>query len=358
VTASVEGTSSVATVVDVHAHVTVPEMLAGAGAHGRFRPHVHLKDGHQVGVQLGGRGIDSIVDELSRIDVVLSESRERGVERIVASPWVATLPHAMDLGAATELCRAHNAGMAAAVARDPGRVDGLGAVPLQDGLRAAEVLAEAVASGLVGVEITPSVDGRWLGDASLEPFWEAAEELRAIVFVHPSTRGLGMDVFDEYYLWNSVANPTETAIAAAHLLMSGVLERHRHLAIVLAHGGGVLPAVAGRLDQAWRVRPEARAHLVSSPLDSFRRLRFDSVTHDASALLALVRAVGAGNVLLGSDRPFDMGRAEPVADVRALGLDLDEEASILGGNALELIAGVRGGAAASGGRGRRDGVGL
>jgi aminocarboxymuconate-semialdehyde decarboxylase len=331
-------------VVDVHAHVTVPELFAdaeGASADGpdrRFRPRVRVEGGRQVAVEIGGRNIDAIVDELTRLDVVLAESATRGVDRIVISPWVATLPVGVDLGVAAELCRAHNTGMAALSARYPGVLAGLGAVPLQDGELAAKVLTEAMSAGLAGVEVTPSVDGRWLGDDALEPFFAAAEELGAVVFVHPSTRGLGIDVFDEYYLWNAVANPAETAIAGAHLVMSGALERHRDLVVVLAHGGGVLPAVAGRLDHAWQVRREARARIATSPLESFRRLYFDTVTHDTAALRALVEAVGPTHVLLGTDRPFDMGRTDPVGDVHALGLDANDEAAVLGGNIAALVA--------------------
>ncbi len=328
-------------VVDVHAHVTVNELLARDGAADGFRPVVRIEGGRQVAVELGGRRIDSIVDELSRDDVVLEESARRGVDRLVASPWVATLPHRLDLGASTELCRAHNHAMASLVRRHPGRVDALGAVPLEEPTRAAEVLEEAIASGLAGVEVTPSVGGRWLGDDSLEPFWAAAEERRALVFVHPSTRGLGLDVFGEYYLWNSVANPVETAIAAAHLMFSGTLERHPELVVVLAHGGGALPGLVGRLDRSFAVRAEARARLASSPRDSFARLRFDTVTHDRDALAALVAAVGPSRVLLGTDRPFDMGRDAPVEDVRALQLSSEDEAAVLGENALALLATVR-----------------
>ncbi|HUZ19121.1 MAG TPA: amidohydrolase family protein [Acidimicrobiales bacterium] len=328
---------SVRTVVDVHAHVAVPSLLAGEGPDAPWRPRVRLEDGRQVQVELAGRSVDSIVAELSRIDVVVAEAAATGVDRLVVSPWVSMLPVTMDRGAAAELCRAHNEGLAAAVRGLPGRVDAFGAVPLQDASLAATVLAEARAAGLVGVEIMPSAEGRWLGHPSFAPFWEAAESLGAPVFVHPSTRGLGMDVFNEYYLWNAVANPVETAIAASHLVMSGVLERHPGLIVVLAHGGGVLPSLAGRLDRAWRARPEARLMLREPPERSLKRLRFDTVTHDRTALAALVAAVGADHVLLGSDRPFDMGCDDPVGEVRALGLSPADEALVLGRNALAML---------------------
>ena len=51
----------------------------------------------------------------------------------------------------------------------------------------------------------------------------------------------------------------------------------------------------------------------------------------------LLAYAGHGHVLLGSDRPFDMGAADPVGEVRALGLDPDAERAVLGGNAAALL---------------------
>lgn len=326
---------------DVHVHVTPAELLAD-GDPAPWRPTL-VRDGagRQQRVELRGRTMDSIVDELSDLEVILAASAGRGVDRLVISPWVSTLPLDLDPGAAAEVCRAQNAALATAANAHPGRVFAFGAVPLQQAELAAAVLDEALALGLVGAEITPSVTNRWLGDEALEPFFAAAEERRAPLFVHPGTQGLGLDVYGDYYLWNAVANPVETATAAARLIMSGTLERHRDLVVVLAHGGGVLPAVVGRLERAHAVRPEARRSLRESPRASFGRLRFDTVTHDGPLLSALIEAVGADHVLLGSDHPFDMGLDDPVGDVHGLGLSEADTALVLGGNATALLDGVR-----------------
>ena len=86
--------------------------------------------------------------------------------------------------------------------------------------------------------------------ARTTPFWAAAEETGALVFVHPTSNPRGFAGPDEHYLWNTVGNPTETTVTAAHLVMAGVLERHRDLRILLAHGGGALPWLRGRLRHA------------------------------------------------------------------------------------------------------------
>jgi aminocarboxymuconate-semialdehyde decarboxylase len=186
------------------------------------------------------------------------------------------------------------------------------------------------------VEIPSSVAGRYLGDDFFLPFWEAAAATGALVFIHPSTRGFGIPALDGYYLWNSVGNPLETAVTAAHIAVAGVLERFPELRILLAHGGGALPVLRGRLRRAHAIRAEAAQRLAQGPDLSLRRFHYDTVTHDAGLLADLIQYAGPEQVLLGSDRPFDMGTDDPVGDVRALRLGPGEDL-ILGGNARRLL---------------------
>jgi aminocarboxymuconate-semialdehyde decarboxylase len=323
-------------IVDVHAHVIVPEITREAG-HETWRPAVRWDEGVQV-VEHAGKVVRSAVREFVRIERIMQESREAGVDRVVLSPWVALLPDEADLDEAVRICRIQNEALAALARQHAGAVRALGAVPLQDPSVAAAELEKLMAEpGLVGVEVAASVRGIYLGHDRFLPLWEAAEGTGALVFVHPTTRGFDLPVFDAYYLWNTVANPMETAVSAAHLVMAGVLERHPDLRIVLAHGGGVLPSVRGRLRHAHTFQPQARERLRESPEDSMRRFFFDTVTHDAGLLRGLIDWVGADHVLLGSDRPFDMGTEQPVDHVRSLGLPAGDEPAVLGGNAERLM---------------------
>src|SRR5262249_18053817 len=178
------------------------------------------------------------------------------------------------------------------------RVACLGTVPLDR----PELLGELAADGrLSGVEVAASVDGDYLGADRFRPFWAAAEELGLLVFVHPTTSGLGIEVLRESYLWNTVGNPTETTVTAAHLVMQGVLDDHPRLEIVLAHGGGAITALRGRLHHAQTFKPPGR-----DVIGAIRRFYFDTVVFDPGVLRALVDFAGAERVLLGSDYPFDM----------------------------------------------------
>jgi aminocarboxymuconate-semialdehyde decarboxylase len=324
-------------IVDVHAHVIVPEITRDMGGDEPWRPSVRWEGGAQV-VELGGKVIRSAIREFVRIERIVEEAGASGVDHLVLSPWVNLLPFGLEPDEALRVCRIQNEALAAAAAKNPGRVTAVGAVPLQEPELAVRELQELMAiPGIHGVELSASVRGAYLGDDRFLPFWEAAEGTGALVFVHPTSRGFDLPVFDRYYLWNTVGNPMETAVTGSHLVMAGVLERYPRLRIVLAHGGGAVLAVRGRLRHSHGFQPQARERLRGSPDDSLRRLYFDTVTHDPDLLRELIRYAGADHVLLGSDRPFDMGTARPVEEVRALELAPEQERAVLGGSAMKLL---------------------
>lgn len=299
------------TVVDAHAHVIVP----GLGA------EVRWDDRGQV-VELGGKVIRAAVREFVDLGKILEEQDRAGVDRVVLCPWVNLVGR--------ETAR-QNEGLAALVGP---RVAVLGTVDLERPDELVELMQDGRFSG---VEVAASVDGDYLGHDRFADFWAAAEETGALVFVHPTTRGFGIEALDDYYLWNTAGNPLETTITAAHLVMAGVLERHPELGILLAHAGGAILSLRGRLRHSHTFQPDARSRLTESPVDSIRRFYLDTVTHDPTLLRAAIEFAGAERVLLGSDYPFDMGLERPAEPVRELGLDPQDEAAILGGNALRLL---------------------
>jgi aminocarboxymuconate-semialdehyde decarboxylase len=323
-------------IIDAHAHIVVRAAAGGEGRTGSWRPHL-AERADRTAVYQDGRELTSVVREFTNPERMAREAAAQGVGHLLVSPWVRLLPFGYPLPEARQICGVQNDALAQLVATDPDRFSALGVVPLQDPAAAARDLRTLMTTGLAGVELTPEIAGRYLGDDAFGPFWAAAEETGAVVLIHPATRGLALPVFADYYLWNSVANPVETAIAATHLVMAGVLERHPALKIVLAHGGGVLWAVRGRLRRAYAQVPAARQRLRDAPDASLARLYHDTVTHDQALLRRLIDDAGAEHVLLGSDRPFDMGSDDPVGEVRALGLPAAAEAAVLGGNAARLL---------------------
>lgn len=328
----------VAAAVDVHAHVIVPELLREASPAERWRPSVSWDQEGQL-VKLGGRAIRSAVNEFVDLDAIMATLTRRGCDRTLLCPWVPLLFPDLDPAEALERCRLQNEGLVRLHRQRPKQVTVLGAVPLQDPQLAAAELAELMRrDGVAGVEVTASVNGTYLGDPRFEPFWAAAEECDALILVHPTTRAFSGGVFDEHYLWNLVGNPVETTLAAAHLILSGTMTRHPRLRVLLAHGGGALLSLAGRIHRGRQAVAAAGPPPAESADADTRRFLFDTATHDPRQLRALVEVVGAERVLLGSDYPFDMADPDPVGTVRAAGLPAADEAAVLAGNAERELA--------------------
>ena len=308
--------------VDVHAHIIVPEILREAAPAETWRPRVLWEDGKQW-VEYGGRRIGSAVHEFVDADKILAEMTARGVNGALLCPWVSLVRYDAPAAEALASCEVQNDALAALSKKHAGSVAALGLVPLQDVGLAVRELERLMGLGLKGVEIGTHVNGVYPGDARFWPFWEACEALDTFVFVHP-VEGGGREELKAHYLWNVIGNPMETTVAAAHLILNGVLGKHPGLKILLAHGGGGLPALRGRLEHGFKVRPEIQRAISEPPLQTIRRFYFDTITHEPRLLRDLVETVGAERVLMGSDYPFDMGVERPIEALQGARLQGEE----------------------------------
>jgi aminocarboxymuconate-semialdehyde decarboxylase len=240
----------------------------------------------------------------------LEQLERLGLEAAVVSVSPALFAYETDEDRGTALCRAVNSGLAEFCAHDPSRLRWIAHVPLQSLDAATELLAQASAAGAVGAQIGTSVAGTPLADAGLDPFWAAAENHDLALMLHPAYNNPHPGL-DGYHLQNAIGNQLETTIAAERLIVTGTLDRHPGLRLLLVHAGGYMPWQGGRLRHAATVRAE----LADSPPDPhayFGRIVVDTITHDAAALRFLVERAGADNVAMGTDLPFDMAAPEPV----------------------------------------------
>jgi len=217
------------------------------------------------------------------------------------------------------------------------RLLGLASVPLQAPEAAAEELRRCAHDlNLRGVQIGTTVNGVPLDDERFAPFFAAAEELEMPIAIHPCYSGKAPP-FKDFYMKNLIGNPLATATAASRMILSGFLDRHPELDIILVHAGGFMPYQIGRLDHGYRVRAEARAQISKPPSEYLRRFHFDTITHAAAPLGFLVDLAGHDRVVLGTDIPFDMADVDFAAIIAAANLPPGAAAAIEKDNAERLF---------------------
>jgi aminocarboxymuconate-semialdehyde decarboxylase len=304
--------------IDVHSHAfpeTVIDLVSADSAFG-----IKVSKGEVTGGPLTDHALFASLHEGA---AKVAELDEKRLEGAIVSLAPRLFAYHLDLDLGERMADAANRGLAEYCAYDPARLRWMAQVPLQEPARAAQVLADARAAGAVGAAIGTSVGPVPLDEAGLDPFWAAAEELGTPIFVHPAYNP-AVPALERFYLGNAIGNPLATTICAERLVCAGVLDRHPGLRFVLAHAGGYFAFQAGRLRHARTVRAE----LADAPEDPYAytgRLIFDTITHDREALAFLVSRVGADNVVIGSDFPYDMATPDPVGQLaEAVGAETAE----------------------------------
>jgi aminocarboxymuconate-semialdehyde decarboxylase len=320
-------------VVDIHCHLNIP------AADELMRPHLSQHAFHAFSCpasdEVNRQQFRQIGPKLNIIDERIAEMDRFGVDVQAISPVPTQMYYSVDADLGRHGSRIVNDGIAAAVARHPDRLVGMGTVPLQSPELAILEMKRCVSElGLRGIEISSHVAGRELADPQFRPFFAAAEELDVLLFMHPLGFTHGQRL-SEHYFNNLIGNPIESAIAVGHLIFSGVLDQYPGLKLCVAHGGGYLPTYCGRMDHGWRARSDCRQHISKPPSHYLRQLYFDTLVFDRAHLRFLVETYGAKHLLMGTDYPFDMAEPDPVGFHAELAADDREK--ILGANAARLL---------------------
>lgn len=326
-------------VIDIHCHAfcaAAEGLVAGHPRRAAEMARMNVAQG-APSAAVSQAMLQRIGPQLTDVNRRLADMDAAGVDIQVVSPAPSQYCHWAEDDLAETLVRTQNEHMAAIAAAHPDRLFGLGQLALQNPKLACAQLKDAVKRyGLRGVQITTLVEGVSIADPQFEPVFALAQDLECLVLLHPFAHDQG-ERLARYYLWNVIGQPLETTIALSELILSGVLDRTPRLKLCACHGGGYLPAYWGRLDHAYKVRPEAHV-CAQTPSAYLKRIYFDTVVHDARQLRALIDVVGVSQVLAGSDYPYDMGEADLYGLIAAVeGLDEDERAAVLGDNATRLL---------------------
>jgi aminocarboxymuconate-semialdehyde decarboxylase len=322
-------------IIDFHNHYYPPEYMQaierGTSAvrityDSAGNPCLHYPGDYNIAVR-GHRDIDYREQVL----------RDSGVDTQVIT---LTTPgtHIEEPATAARLARLVNDAFARVVADKHGLFVALATLPLCDPAASVAELRRAMEQlKFRGAMVFSNINGMALSQPRFWPVWEAANELGAIIHIHP-TNPLGVEAMLDYWLMPLVGFLMDTTLAAASLVFSGVPERFPNIKWVLGHLGGAIPPPAERLDRGYEAFADCRKNISRPPSSYLKRFFFDTVNFDPRALELAVSFAGAGQVLAGSDYPHQIGSIPKMQEsLKAMHVTDDERARILGGNAKRLL---------------------
>ncbi|TWH00850.1 aminocarboxymuconate-semialdehyde decarboxylase [Nocardioides sp. J9] len=318
--------------VDLHAHWLGTDVFTD-GVLPADLPHLVVLDEERGQVVRAGQVFREVRAPLWDVGARLRDLDAAGIEQQVLSPVPVTFPYTGDRGAARAYAVAMNRSIAAAVSRGDGRLHGLGTVPLPHAADSTEVLRELMGgtTPLLGVEIGARPGGHELDSPALQPFFEAAEALGALVFVHPADGGSGTVRRSGQPYDFGLGMHADTALAAGALVFGGVLERFPCLRVVLAHGCGGFAWSYPRLRLGAGLFDGAPVEAID---ERVRSLYVDTLVLDPEHLRLLVHRFGADRVVVGTDHPFF---PDLTGDVRSFLVDAEARGALPPGGAQQVF---------------------
>ena len=322
-------------IVDIHAHY-IPQKMLDALASGRVSfPNVQvLHDGDSYKLAFaGGKPTRPVMGKLRDADLRQAWMAENDIDMQVTGGWLDSFGYELPAEEGAAWSRYLSESLLEATG-DAKVLAPLASVPLQNGQLAAEVLREVLAAGHKGVMIgtQPHGDSGNLDDPDLDPFWAAASDLGAVIYIHPMF-GCGDPRLLDYGLINAAGRGLDTTTAVARLLYAGHFLKYPGMKVVLSHGGGALAFMLGRLQHNAAIHPGEFA----DPTEGFRALYFDTVLSDPEALKFLAGKVDIDRLMMGSDYPFPIGDMQPCRIVHQSGFSEIDTSAILGGTAAKLF---------------------
>lgn len=324
-------------VIDVHAHY-IPQALYDRYESEKSKfPNAKVWKDEKGAWRMqfpGGEITRPISPNLTNLDHRRKWMDDNGIDHQLVGGWLDSFGYELPAGEGAAWSRFINACMKHQLANEP-RFTPLGTVPLQDGKLAAEVLEEVMADSAFGgvmIGTLPNGQGGNLDDPSLDPFWQAADRLKAAVYLHPMFI-CGEPRLADYDLVNAIGRVADTSIAVSRLLFSGHLLKYPGMKFILSHGGAALPYALGRL---------ARNHANSQgryadPRAGFATMYFDSCVFDVDTVEYLAKKATPERVMLGSDMPFPIGDPHPKKAIEGAYFTEAQKLAMLTGTAQSVF---------------------
>jgi aminocarboxymuconate-semialdehyde decarboxylase len=332
--------------IDIHHHYVPEQVIGEAKRHGRTLG-IALSEDKDGTIRFSFNGGPKYPLQRGLTDVQPRlEMMEKGRVALAAlDPSTQLLGYDLKGEQAESWCRVYNECVNEFLKKYPERFTAMAAVPIQEPVRAANVLEHAVAQlGFRGAYIATNVNHRYYDSEEFDPFWAKAQELNVLVFMHPDNPA-GTEVMGSFGLRLVCGNPADTTLSLGLLIYSGVFDRFPNLKLCTCHGGGFFPYHMKRFDREFITGKQATRRAdrpnapkcVSAPSAYLKNLYFDTLVYDVETLDFLRRKVGAEHLMLGTDFPYILGDWQGVDKIEALSCPESEKRAILEGNARELL---------------------
>lgn len=322
--------------IDLHSHFVPIEAFQNPGKYRDKAPKVAVENGRLTLTSGGGTRPnmpEGSYDAAARI----KDMDKINIDLQAISPSPIMLFYWEEPAAAAYFSRLQNDALQAVAAKHPNRFVAFGSVPLQSVPESIAIAEEAKKSGLKGLEIGTAVGDKQLDAPVFEPFFEAAEALDLLLFVHPVEDGIDTDDPLNAMLGNVLHFPFRTTMMIERMILKGMFEKYKNLRLCLSHAGGLVAYNIWRLDHAYEQRAEFRKNIGQKPSTYLKQMYFDTILHSVAAIEYLIRAVGADRVVIGTDYPMAMGDFDPVGRISEAKISDAERKQILGTNAAKAI---------------------
>ena len=310
--------------IDVHAHY-VPRQLFYAVENGGAKIGVTLRtpSGSATPAIAFSYGfstrplfpklIEDVGDRRKSLD-------RQGLDRQLVATW----PDMYGYGLAADACaiwhRMLNNTLAEWCDGNSDRFSFVASVPLTSDRDAAGELVRAVELGAVAAMIPANVEGVNIGEVPLEGFWESAQRLELPLIIHPVLTSPAPRA-SRFGLTQTTQYTFDTTLGIGSLVQTGLLDRFPGLTLILSHGGGAFPYLAGRFD-IMNTRMDLKSQAVTArkaPSSYLPLMAYDTIVHAPKALRFLADCVGLDRLVIGTDESFPPADANPLASLKAAG---------------------------------------
>jgi predicted TIM-barrel fold metal-dependent hydrolase len=320
--------------IDCQSHV-MPEAYIEVFAKNPQSPTMQKESNNTLVILVNGRPV--IRNDLAAYDIAkkIKDMDGFGIDMSIISPNIPG-PCMLAPELALKGARILNDYVAEAIQLHPDRLAGIACLPWQNTEEAlAEMDRAADQLKLCGVMLFSNIDGQPVDEPQFEPIFAQAEAKGLPIVIHPTFPSWGAAIRD-YMMIPMMGFQVDSSFALLRLILSGMLERHPRLKIVMPHVGGVLPYMIGRIDYQTEKMGRKPEHIIDAPSEYLKRVYFDTCSPSAPAIKFAIDFIGAQRTLFGSDHPW----VDPQMFIDIInGLDISEpdKAVIFSQNAQQLF---------------------